>query len=360
MDVDDDILDFDEAYYLASNPDVAREVAAGGFETGYHHYVAYGRAEGRHPRAHRAAAPSADDYRDRVGSRWSEAPEVAASGYWMAHPMVRERLNHLASGDPGCDSYGHLEKRLRGLGFELPIRRAVSIGCGFGALERDLASRGIIAEVDAYDIAPAAIEGARRLAAESGHTGLRYHVLNLETERSLPTAVDIVFAHQSVHHIERLDELFATVATMLRPGGIFHLHEFVGPERFQWTDTQIDGVNRFLSALSPRHRALTSGLPKTLQTRPTVEAMIAADPSEAIRSKDILPALGRHFDIVEVNRLGGALLHLGLADIVQNFDPGNAEDRAVLEAFFQAEDEAMRAGTIDSDFVVVTAVKRAE
>ena len=73
-----------------------------------------------------------------------------------------------------------------------------------------------------------------------------------------------------------------------------------------------------------------------------------------------MPALRRHFDILEQARLGGALLHLGLSNIVQNFDPESPEDRAVLEAFFAAEDAAMQEGAVGSDFVVVTAVKRDE
>jgi SAM-dependent methyltransferase len=222
-----------------------------------------------------------------------------------------------------------------------------------------LAGRGMITEIDAYDIAPGAIEAAQRLAAEAGFTGLRYHVADLEHERLAHGSVDVVFAHQSVHHVERLDELFTAVTDMLRPGGIFHLHEFVGPIRFQWTDAQINLVNRFLEALPPRLRALPSGQPRPLQGRATVAAMIEADPSEAIRSSEILPVLRRHFDILEVRELGGALLHLGLGDIAQNFGTDDPADRATLEAFFAAEDEAMERGEIGSDFVVITAVRRA-
>ena len=85
--------------------------------------------------------------------------------------------------------------------------------------------------------------------------------------------------------------------------------------------------------------------------------MIAADPSEAIRSSEILPVLRRHLDILEIRELGGALLHLGLGEIAQNFNPDSAADRAILEAFFAAEDAAMQSGEVTSDFVVVTAVK---
>ncbi len=363
---------FDEAFYRAANPDVDAAIGAGAFRSGRDHYDRFGRAEGRLPCASAqpgpaasgaamkpGAAMTAEERRDRVAAVWSVDVEQAPGWYWMAHPMVRARLNRLVSGDPEVDSYGHLANLLRARGLTVPIERAVSLGCGFGGLERDLAGRGLIREIDAYDIAPGAIAEARRLAQAGGFTGIRYHVADLETEALAPGQIDVVFAHQSVHHVERLDPLFAAVSAMLKPGGIFHLHEFVGPIRFQWTDAQIAEVNRFLEALPPRLRALPSGRPRPLQARPTVEAMIAADPSEAIRSSEILTALRRHFDIIEERPIGGALLHLGLGGIAQNFADGSAEDRAALDAFFAAEDAAMRAGLVGSDFVVVTAVKRA-
>lgn len=39
--------DFDEAAYLAANPDVAAAVAKGIYATGFKHYLLHGRAEGR-------------------------------------------------------------------------------------------------------------------------------------------------------------------------------------------------------------------------------------------------------------------------------------------------------------------------
>ena len=44
-----EIDDFDEAEYLADNPDVAAAVAAGYFGSGLEHYLAFGLAEGRSP-----------------------------------------------------------------------------------------------------------------------------------------------------------------------------------------------------------------------------------------------------------------------------------------------------------------------
>jgi hypothetical protein len=39
--------EFDEAYYLGSNPDIAAAVARGIYASGLEHYQQYGREEGR-------------------------------------------------------------------------------------------------------------------------------------------------------------------------------------------------------------------------------------------------------------------------------------------------------------------------
>lgn len=300
--------------------------------------------------------------RSKVSEVWSADAEQRAAAfgwYWMAHPRVRDRINVLISGRADCDAYGRLAELLRERGVTVPIPCSASLGCGFGALERDLAARGMIAQMDAYDIADGAIAEARRQAQEKGLSNVRYHVADLDQEALPRGRFDVIFAHQSVHHVENLEKLCVTVSRALRPAGLFHLHEFVGPTRFQWTGNQLDLVNAWLDSLPERLRSLPSGEPKPPVTRPTVEAMIEADPSEAIRSSDIMRVVRDHFDVVEERPIGGALLHLGLGDIAQNFRCDDDGDRAALDRFFAMEDEAMADGRVASDFIIVTAARRA-
>lgn len=315
-------------------------------------------------------APALDDAgttaawvrREKVNEVWS-ADSVRDAGalgrYWLAHPMVQARVNTLASGRSAVDAYGRLAELLTHRGWSLPINRAISLGCGFGGLERDLAGRGLCRDMHALDLADGAIAEARRLAEEAGFgNSIRYQVADLEGAALPPGSADVVFAHQSVHHIAALDELFVAVRRALRPGGIVHLHEFVGPTRFQWTDAQLALANGFLDGLPPRLRRTPSGIAKGRLTRPTIAAMLAFDPTEAIRSADIPAVLRRHFDVVEERRLGGALVHIALGDIAQNFDPADPEARSALERLFALEDEAMADGRIGSDFVTLAGVPK--
>lgn len=298
--------------------------------------------------------------RTRVSQLWAASPEERAKAegmYWMGHPLVARRLHIKASGRADADGYIHLKERLGEEGWSFPVARALSLGCGHGGLERGLASLGVAERYDGIDLSSGAVEEARRLAAEAGLDQVEYRVGDLERADFPEGAFDLVFAHQSVHHIEDLDGLCRAVRRALRPGGIFHLNEFVGPDRFQWTDAQLEQMNGFVQALPSRYRRLPAGGLRPAATRPTIAQMLAVDPSEAIRSSAILETVRRHFRIVEQRELGGALLHIGLGGIAQNFDADDPEDAAHLEAFFALEDRLMAEGVIGSDFVTVTAVR---
>lgn len=299
--------------------------------------------------------------RAKVSEFWAVPPEeqAAVGGMsWMHHPQVVRRLAIKASDRTDADPYIHLMIKLREEGWSFPVPRVLSLGCGHGALERGLVQIGLAERCDGIDLSEGAITEARRLAAEAGLDGqIHYTVGDLEEAAFPEGTFDIVFFHHSMHHIEELEGLCVAVRRALRPGGILHLDEFVGPDRFQWTDAQLHHLNGFIQALPSRYRRLVSGGVMPAIVRPTVEQMIALDPSEAVRSSAIMETVGRHFRVVEVRELGGALLHVGLSGIAQNFDPENPEDAAHIEAFFELEDRLMAQGVIGSDFVTVAAVR---
>ena len=295
----------------------------------------------------------------RTAETWNVSPQQREAIHgmnWMAHPRVVARLNHKASGDEAKDAYGHLQDTLAQRGWRLPLARVASLGCGFGALERGLASIRMATRIEGYDIAEEAVAGARALAAAQGLDAVHYEVADLEQLELPEGAYDLVLGFQSIHHVHDLDRLFAMVRRALRPGGVFHLHEYVGPDRFQWTDAQLFHMNQFLQTLPERYHRLPNGVLRGPRERPRAEDVIACDPTEAVHSSLIIAALERHFRVVDRRALGGALLHIGLSDIAQNFSTDRPEDMAHMERFFAFEDRLMAEGVIGSDFAVLTAV----
>jgi SAM-dependent methyltransferase len=360
------VTGFDEAWYRHTFPDVVAAIGEGTYASGLAHYLLYGWREGRPPfnpanSYAQRTRPAFDAQQDRNSGRislikevWSANPDEQArkSGwYWMAHPAVRARTNTLASGNPAKDVYNHLMALLVARGLALPLDRSVCIGAG--GLEHDLASRGLVWEVDVYDASAAAVAQGEHKTRQLGLFRLHYHLADIEKADLTPNSVDAVFAHSSVQNVERLEALFAAVQRILRPSGVFHLFEYVGPSRFQWTDEQLRLANAFLDSLPDYLRRTPSGELKAALQRPNVENLIAADPTASARSAELLPLLQSHFEVIEIRPLGGALAHLALGGIAQNFDSGSPTDAAYLQRLFDTEDAAMADGSIGTDFAAI-------
>jgi hypothetical protein len=81
--------------------------------------------------------------------------------------------------------------------------------------------------------------------------------------------------------------------------------------------------------------------------------VVAVDPSEAICSSRLLPLLPEYFTSVRVRPYGGAILHMLLAGVAQNFTGTSGE--AYLRSVMAAEDELYQAGQLDHDFACVIA-----
>jgi SAM-dependent methyltransferase len=190
-------------------------------------------------------------------------------------------------------------------------------------------------------------------------TGLAYERRDLEREGLRLSDLDLVLAHQGVHHIFELEAVFDGVRESLAPKGVFHLHEFVGADRFQWPDRQVEEMTIWLQTLPPRYRLTASGLDKSAAGRATIAEMLAYDPSEAVRSSEIEALVSERFRIIERRPLGCTLAMMALSEIAHNFDPRVPEDVDHINRLLAREDELIEEGALGSDFVVITAVKDA-
>ena len=89
--------------------------------------------------------------------------------------------------------------------------------------------------------------------------------------------------------------------------------------------------------------------------RPILEDVIALDPSESVRSSEILAVLGDYFEIVDLRPYGGALLHVLLSHVPPLLDLENEEHRALLRRMMLFEKTHIELGTLPSDFVFAVA-----
>ena len=306
-----------------------------------------------------SAVDESDTGLERAGAHWGKrARELEAQhtpSSWTECPVViAEYMNPLISGRA---EVGWLEAVARAH-FPKPVARALSLGCGGGGLERHGLQLQIADGFDAYDVAADAVELARKLAQESGQAErINYQVANLNTLEFAEHQYGTVFASQSLHHIEALEHYLEQVRRTLLPGGLFICNEFIGPNQFQWTEPQLRHARRLLALIPERLRQMIRdpGIKHTIE-RPTVDYMNSYDPTEAIRSADIMPALEQRFTIVSRKDFGGTLLHLVLDNIAGNLS-FSEEGRQLLHQFFAEEQRLIASSEISSDFTVVVARK---
>ncbi len=309
------------------------------------------------------ALSDVDDRLSQTKSHWDQEAGTWKLGrgiYWLEHQEVLRRINLKVSGDPDIDAVSYFMGLLKAWGYELPLERALTLGCGAGDLERRLAGYGLFLRHDAYDISEKSVEMAARAAKESGFTNIYYQTTNINKVLLPEETYDVVFGFGSVHHLSRLEHVFSEVNKSLKKDGIFFLNEYIGPSFFQWTDRQIEVINSILKILPKRLKQVVTNpeFYKEHYTRPSVEEVQGVDPSEACRSEEILPLLESFFDVVIIKQTGGALLHSLLTNIAGNFRTENEVDIELLKAIFMIEDALMREGDIKSDFAVIVARKK--
>ncbi len=171
-----------------------------------------------------------------------------------------------------------LERRLP----RAPLR-ALSLGAGAGLFELDLISRGAVASYDLVDITPQLMERAAARAAELGFAGrIRCSTADINRIEIEPGAYDLITFVSALHHVERLEHVLDTCRKGLRPGGLFFISEYVGPNRFAFPPAHADLANEIYCSIDPRLRT------QPVMPRPNPLDVAAADPTEAIRSEEIL------------------------------------------------------------------------
>ena len=301
---------------------------------------------------------------EAVRARWSENHDEAFSRevFWLAVREVRDRYRFKATGGEASGTWtSYLVNRF--LGPEAHALHAVSLGCGPGSLERELHQLRSFSRCDAFDITPATIETARSEAARSGISNIDYAVRDLQSEGLPRKGYDVAWCTAILHHIERLEFVLDEVHASLAPGGWLFVNDYVGANRFDMPERQRECLSSLFRLIPQRlRRSCFEGSGRHVMSAPAIpdpEAVVRADPSEAVRSEDIVAAIGERFDIVARHDCGGSLLHWILGGIAGNFTSGDPASMRCLQMLFDAEDVLLESGELTSDFAVIAARPKA-
>jgi SAM-dependent methyltransferase len=270
--------------------------------------------------------------------------------YWQSHPVTARHINRLITGDEDESWLAFAGRRFLPEGAD----HGLSLGCGHGWTERDAVQLGICRSFDALDISEEALEVARRQARESGlHGRILYRQADLNSVELEPDVYDVVIASQVLHHVHALEHLLDQVVAALSPGGLFIVNEYVGPARFQWLDRTQVLMNRMLELLPEELRVNpVNGRIKETLKRASAEEIARADPSESIRSDEIVELLRPRFETLYRADFGGTLLQFLLADIAANFRQNDPKEVALLDLMSLFEEVLIAERVIPSDFAV--------
>jgi len=276
---------------------------------------------------------------------------------WTDSPLIQQHYIHPAiSGD----KHSNWLMWVKDTYFSEPVDRALSLGCGDGCLERHGALIDIFRECDAFDISSESIRVAQTKAIELGiHHRIHYNVADINEILLNDNHYDSVFCAMSMHHFENLEHILLEIENSLKDGGLFIFNEYVGPNHFQWTDKQLKIANELLKLLPEEYRFdRTTGRNKESIDRSSIDQMIAIDPSEAVRSEDIMSLIEARFNVIHKVEYGGTLLNLILNNIIVNFDEKIPKDMALLQLIFYIEKLLIREKVLDNNFSLIISQKR--
>jgi 2-polyprenyl-3-methyl-5-hydroxy-6-metoxy-1,4-benzoquinol methylase len=297
------------------------------------------------------------DRSDRAAKLWGDPDftKQLATLHWMSSPAVQLHLNERSTGTAARDWLSAWAPRF----FPPGALRILVLGCGEGWLERALIRRPFVTHIDAVDVATDAVGRAAAQASAEGLHEIDYRVADLNSEKLPENRYDVIIAHSILHHVELLEHALEQIERGLTPNGIFIMNEYVGPRRFQFSDQILEIMNELLRAIPERFRRGTIH-PAVYheKERPLEEQVVASDPSEAIRSDELLPLTTARFQVVDRVDLGGTILQHLLYDIVPNFTMADPLARSVIELLCITEAFLVDAGAIPSDYVLIAARKK--
>lgn len=274
-----------------------------------------------------------------------------AHANWMANVVVQIHHNRRATADPAREWLGSWARRW----LVRDDARVLVLGCGEGWLERSIAHWPFLAHIHAVDFAAEAVERAKAVAPPN----VTYAVVDLNRDELPSAAYDMVIAHSVLHHVANLEHAYAQIARSMRDDATLIVNEYVGPNRFQYSDRVLAILNALLRCLPPElRRGAIDPVIYEERRRPTVDEMIASDPTEAVRAEELLAFTRNHFEVIEQKNIGGTLLQHLLYDIAQNFRFDVPRERSMIELLCEIEAMLVDAQAIPCDFVLMAAHKR--
>jgi SAM-dependent methyltransferase len=288
----------------------------------------------------------------RVSQYWEQQFEKnrTDASLWTNNDIVTRHIYRLISG--GSEEHWlpwffdhYLEN---GAVFE----RSLSVCCGDGAHELGIANTGRVRFIRGFDISEGAISQANSnfVKAAISKASYAFEVADADNLK-MEDRFDLILSTGALHHVTNLEKLLSRLSSMLGIDGYFVVLEYVGPNRFQWTDTQLSVINGILQQLDQRYLKENTRIDLG---RPSIVDFMAIDPSEAVRSEDVLRLLPDYFTIEYLRNFNGTVMHPLYPLLNARLTNANEPDfDSIVRMILWIEDVLIREKILSSDFVFV-------
>ena len=271
----------------------------------------------------------------RTVSKWNST--TPSSDFWII-PEIRKRWNEKCTDHPDLEYEDYVVSKFLAGSSGLKM---LSVGCGAGSRERKFGKYSNFETIEGIDMAFNKIEEARKFASDLQLNNVKYTVGDFVKQEFDPSSYDVILFNSSLHHFKDIDSLLPNkILPALKNTGYLVIFEYVGPNRLQWTNSQLDFANKILKDLPPKYKFRLNG--KSIKHRiyrPGLLRMLIADPSEAVDSESIMPSIHKYMNILEERKIGWDITHLLFKDIAHNFVNQDHVTQNLLSYIFEREDE---------------------
>jgi ubiquinone/menaquinone biosynthesis C-methylase UbiE len=349
----------------------------------------------------------------KVNKHWSRSDPVRDDGNFYMSPLIRPYIIETAYGRDLIAEYQDnsyfaedifISKYLR----DKKVESLLSLCCGFGSVERRFVSQlPGVKRCLGVDVATGALEAATKRAKDEKLNCVSYKCADLNNYPWEEEEYDLVIANGALHHLSNLEGALEGIRRTLRPDGLLYACEYVGPSYQNHSSRQLQVINaaaflvppelrarkgspyfmskqvfRFVSRLHsiasrqekpewPRWKKMIAlTLRRLLNSRQEdfdfgvvhlspKDMLLKRDPSECVRSSEIIPVVRSYFPNAEVRPFGGGILQHALDEaFYSRFDKRNPLHTKTLEVLCQLERHFMDTGEIGIENAFIIARKQ--
>lgn len=248
--------------------------------------------------------------------------------YWNDHQLIRDFfLRRMSGGLPAALRCWHqyfLEDYLD----NKPAKRALFLNCGNGWVERELYDAGLFESGVGFDYSPELVAQAE---TEAGKRNIVYFVADCNAVEFEAETFDLVVNYAALHHVQWIDRMQRLVARTLTADGHFVNFDYIGPHRNQYGRKLFGRMEQVNTLLGPQFCAVPFN-------HPSLDAMLAADPTEAIHSELILETFARYFYTLERRDLNGGIAYQIMHNNHELFLEGIKSARQCVEFLLEVDE----------------------